>query len=106
MSGGGGKKRRQMWRKFFRSCPLIESRIRTAPHRYLAVAVRLFCEPLNQVVPVPWIIYKRLEFASGISSTADIDERKCIAMRCEVSSARVVAVRDVGRQCEDDWRLR
>src|SRR5438552_18281121 len=106
MSGCGRNNRRQVWRKFFRGRPLIESRVGTAPHRDLAVAVRLFCEPLDNVVPIPWIIYKRLKFAAGISTTANIDQRKCIAIRCEVSSAWVVTVRDVGRECEDHRRLR
>src|SRR4029453_8277372 len=106
MSGCGRNNRHQVWRELFRSCPLIESRVRTAPHRNLAVAVRLFCEPFDQVVPVPWIIYKRLEFTAGISATANIDKRECVSMRCEVSSARMVTVGDVGRECEDERCLR
>src|SRR4030095_15209802 len=102
MSGCSGDDRREVRREFFRCRPLIKSRVGTTPHRNLAVAVRLFCEPLDQVVSIPCIIYKRLEFAAGISATANIDECKCIAMRCEVSCARVVTIRDVGRQREDD----
>src|SRR5215469_13037684 len=106
MSSCSGDNRRQVWREFFRCRPLIESRVGTAPHRNFAIAKWLFCEPFDQIVPVPWVIYKRLEFAARISATANIDERKRIAMRCEVSSARVVTVRDVRRQCEDDRRHR
>src|SRR4030095_16934899 len=95
-----------MWREFFRRCPLIKSRVRPAPHRYFAVAKWLFCKPLDQVVPVPWIICKRLEFAAGISATANGDERECVAMRCKICAARVIAIRDIRCQCEDDRRLR
>src|SRR5205823_13208476 len=105
MSGCSGDDRREVRREFFRRCPLIESRVRTTPHRSLAVAVRLLCKPLDQVVSVPWIIYKRLEFAARISAAANIDERECIAMRCEVSPAGVVAIGNIGSKSEDDWRL-
>src|SRR4029453_17718776 len=106
MSGCSGDDRREMRWQFFSRCPLIKSRVRTAPHRDFAVAKWLFCKPFDQVVPVPRIIYKRLEFAAGISAAANIDECKCISVRCEVSSARMVTVRDVGRECEDHRRLR
>ena len=105
MSGCSGDDRREVRREFFRRCPLIESCIGAAPHRNLAVAVRLLCKPLDQVVSIPWIIYKRLEFAAGISATANIDEGECIAMRCEVSPAGVVAIGNIGSESEDDRRL-
>ena len=92
MSGRSGNDGRQVRRQFFRRCPLIESRVQTTPHRYFAVAERLFCKPLDQVVPVRRIIYKRLEFAAGISAAANVDERECIAMRCKICAARVIAI--------------
>src|SRR6266508_444889 len=92
MSGCSGDDRREVRREFFRCRPLIESRVRTAPHRNLAVAVRLFCEPLDQVVSVPGIIYKRLEFTARISAAKNIQERKCISMRCEVTASCVVRI--------------
>src|SRR5581483_179536 len=105
MSRCSGNNCRQVRWEFFRRCPLIKPRVRTAPHRNFAVAIRLFCEPLDQVVSIPWIIYKRLEFAGGISATTNVDKQECIAMQCEVRSTRVVTIRDVRRQREDHWRL-
>src|SRR5262245_23239048 len=87
MSSCGWNDGRQLGREFFRHCPLIEYRVRTTPHRNFAVTQWLFCEPLYYVVSISCLIYKRLEFAAGISATANIDERECVAMRREVSAA-------------------
>src|SRR5436309_8582493 len=105
MSGCSGDDRHEVRREFFRRCPLIESRVRTTPHRNLAVTKWLLCKPLDQVVSVPSVVYKRLELAAGISAAANIDERECIAMRCEVSPAGVVAIGNIGSESEDDRRL-
>src|ERR1700730_6828393 len=71
---------RQMWRKFLCRGPLIESRVRPAPHRDLAIAKRVFRKPLDYVVSVARFICKWLELTTGISATAYIDKRECITM--------------------------
>ena len=80
MRGGSGHDCRQMRRKFLRRCPLIEARIRTAPHRHFAVAEWLLRQPLDHVVPVARFICERLELAAGISAAANIDEREHITV--------------------------
>src|SRR5215831_5455992 len=71
MSGSSGNDGRQMRRKFLRGRPLIETRIRSAPHRDLAVTERLLGQPLDQVVSVAWFVCERLEFAAGIPSARE-----------------------------------
>src|SRR5438874_8094711 len=105
MSGCSGNDRCQMWREFLGCRPLIESCVGTAPHCNLAVAKRLLGQPLDDVVAIARVVCKWLELTAGISATANIDKRKCIAMRCEVGAARVIRIRDVRRECEDDRRL-
>ena len=106
MRRGRGHDRRQVRRKLFCRCPLIESSIGTAPHRDFSVTERLLREPFDDVVTIARFIGKRLKVAAGISATANIDEREHVAVRREVSSARMIAVGDVGGQCEDDGSVR
>jgi hypothetical protein len=73
MRGGSGHDRRQMSRKFFCRCPLIEARVRPAPHGHFAVRKRLLCQPLNDVVSIARFICERLELAAGIPAAANID---------------------------------
>ena len=88
------------------SAPPLMKRIGAAPHRYLALTERLSCQPLDHVVAISRVVRERLEFAAGISTAADIHERKGVAARGEVSGARVVAVRDIRREGEYGRRLR
>src|SRR5437762_1982933 len=83
MSGSSRHDCGQMRWKFLRCRPLIEACVRTAPHRDFAVAERLLRQPLNNVVPVSGLVCKRLEFATGISAAADIDQREYVAVRRE-----------------------
>ena len=80
MRGGSGHDCRQMRRKFLRRCPLIEARIRTAPHGHFAVTEWLLRQPLNHVVSVARFICERLELAAGIAAAANIDEREHITV--------------------------
>ena len=80
MRGGSRHDCRQMRRKFLRRCPLIEARIRTAPHRHFAVTKWLLRQPLNHVVSVVRFICERLELAAGIAAAANIDEREHITV--------------------------
>src|SRR6266511_5439636 len=52
----------QMRRKFFGRGPLIEAGIGAAPPGNLAVAERLFCEPLYNVASIARVLRKRPEF--------------------------------------------
>ena len=92
MGGRRRNNRRQMRREFLRGGPLIEPRVRTAPHRDLAVAKRLLRQPFDNVVSVARLIGKWFEFAAGISTAAYIDERENVTMRCEVGATGVVGV--------------
>src|SRR5262245_41334916 len=80
MCRSSGNDRREMRRRFLRCRPLVEARIRTAPHGYFAVAKWLLCQPLNYVVSVTRFIRKWLEFAGGIAATANIDKGKHITV--------------------------
>src|SRR5262249_25404421 len=60
--------------------PLVESRVRPAPHCDLAVTEWLLRQPLNHVVSVARFIRERLELAGGIAATANIDEREYITV--------------------------
>ena len=104
MRGGGRNNGRQVRREFLRRCPLIEARIRTAPHGDLAIAKWLLRQPLNDVVSIARFICERLKLAAGISAAANIDQREPVTMRGEVSAARMVRVRR--RQCKDYRRPR
>src|SRR5580765_1864469 len=106
MRGGSGDDRRQRRWKFLRRCPLIEPRVRTAPHRHFTVTEWLLRQPLNHVVAVARFICERFELAAGIASAAHVDEREHITVGREIGGARMVRVRDVRRQRKDDWRLR
>ena len=106
MRGGDRDDGGEMRREFLGRCPLIEAGVGTAPHRDLAVAERLLRQPLDDVVTIARLLRERFEFAGGISATAHIDQRKGVTVRREVCGARVIAVRDVGRECENDRRLR
>src|SRR5262249_51826724 len=101
MRSGGGNNRRQMWRKFFRGGPLVESRVRSAPHRDFAVAERLLRQPLDNIVSVARFICERLEFAAGIPAASNIDQSKSITMRGEVGSTRVIGVGNVRSKGEN-----
>src|SRR5437773_11213380 len=92
MDGHGWDNRRKMRRKFLRGGPLIEPRVRPAPHRHLAVAKRLLRQPFDNVVSVARLIGKWFELAAGISTAAYIDERENVTMRCEVGATGVVGV--------------
>src|SRR2546423_9954584 len=105
MSGSSRHDCGQMRWKFLRCRPLIETCVRPAPHRDLTVAERLFPQPLNNVVPVSGLICKRLEFATGISAAADIDQREYVSVRREVGATGMIRVRNVGRESKDDRRL-
>src|SRR6478672_4278249 len=83
MRGGSGHNRRQRRWKFFRCCPLIEPRVRTAPHRHFTVTEWLLRQPLNHVVSIARFICERLELAAGIAAAANIDEHEHITARRE-----------------------
>ena len=102
MRGRGRNDRGQMRWKFFRGRPLIESGIRAAPHRDFPIAKRLLGQPFDHVVAVARLLCERLELAGGISAPANIDQRKDIAVRREISSTRVIGVGDVRREGEDN----
>src|SRR5262249_27070919 len=106
MRGSGRNNTRQVRRKFLRGCPLVEARIRAAPHGDLPVAKWLLRQPLNHVVAIARFIGERLELAARISAAANIDQRERVTMRGEVSAPRMVRVGDVRRQCKDYRRLR
>src|SRR5262245_3672387 len=89
-------------RQFLGRRPLIESGVRTAPHRNLAVTKWLFCEPFHNVVAVSRFVSERLELALGISTTTDIHQTKGISVGGEISAARVVAIGDVWCEGEND----
>src|SRR5258705_2304760 len=65
MRGGSRHDRSQMRRKFLRRCPLIEARIRTAPHGHFAVTEWLRRQPLNNAVSVARCICERLELPAA-----------------------------------------
>src|SRR5262245_9508522 len=92
MRGGRWNDRRQMWRKFFRRGPLIKSRVRAAPHGDLAIAKRLLRQPLDNIMPVTWLVCERLEFAAGISASAHIHKCERVAMRREIRGAGVIGI--------------
>ena len=70
----------EMRRKFFGGRPLIKASIGTTPHRDLAVAERLSCKPLDNVVAIARFICERLKLTTGISAAANIDKRECITV--------------------------
>src|SRR6478752_6378452 len=74
MRGRSGDDRRQRRWKFLRRCPLIEPRVRTAPHRHVTVTEWLLRQPPNHVVAVARFICERLKLAAGIAAAAHIDE--------------------------------
>src|ERR1051325_4606118 len=80
MRGGDGDDRRQMWRKFLYRCPLIEARVRTAPHGYFAITEWLLRQPFNHVVSIARFICERLELPAGIAAAANIDQREHITV--------------------------
>src|SRR5215469_11915730 len=106
MRGSSGYDRCEMRRKLLGRSPLIEARIRPAPHGNLAVTKRLLRQPLNDVVSIAWFICERFELAARIASAANIDECEHVTVRREVGAARMVRVGDVRRQCKDYRRLR
>ena len=105
MRGCRGNDCRQMWRKFLRRRPLIKSCIRAAPHGNSAITKWLLRQPFDDVMTIAWFICERLEVVAGISATADIDERKRVAMRRKIGAARVIRIGNVRRQREDHRRL-
>src|SRR2546430_968078 len=100
MRGRGRNNCGQMRRKFFGGRPLIESGIGTAPHRDLAIAEWLLRQPLDRVMAILGLLPERLEFAAGISAAPNIDQRKDITVRREISRARMIGIRDVRRERE------
>jgi len=62
-------------------------------------------DAVANVVPVARVVCERLKFAAGISSTANVDKRKRVTMRGEVSGAGVIGIGDIRRESEDDRRL-
>ena len=64
---------------------------------------RLLREPLHHVAPIVRLICKRLELATGIAATANIDKCKRVTMRCEVCGAGVIRVGDVGCKSKNNW---
>ncbi len=100
MRGCGRDNRGQMRRQLFRGRPLIETGIRTAPHRDFPVAKRLLRQPFDHVVTVARLVGKRLKLTPGIAAATNIDKRKYVTVRREISRARVIRVRDVGREGE------
>ena len=80
MRGGSGHDRRQSRWKFFRCCPLIEARVRTAPHRHFAVTKWLLRQPFDDVVSVARFICERLEVPARIAAAANINEREHITV--------------------------
>ncbi len=93
--------RRQVRRKFLGGGPLVVARIRPAPHRDLAVAIRLLGQPFDHVVTVARFLDERPELAFGVTAAANVDSQERIAIRREVDAAVVVALRNVRRQGED-----
>ena len=92
--------RGQVRRKLLRGRPLVIARVRTAPHRDLAVAVRLRAEPFDDIVAVLRFLQERRELAFGIAAAAHVDGREHVTVRGEVHATVVVALRDVRRQRE------
>ena len=62
-------------------------------------------DAVANVVPVARVVCERLKFAAGISSTANVDKRKRVTMRGEVSGAGVIGIGDIRRESEDGRRL-
>src|SRR5713226_6430220 len=91
----------QVQRKFLQHRPLVEARVRTAPHRHFAVAIRLLREPFHHVVAVLALIHKWLKLPAGISASAHIHEGVHIAMLREIRGAVRVRVSDVWCKCEN-----
>src|SRR6266446_738175 len=65
-AAAAGDDRRQVRGKFLQHCPLVESCVRAAPHRYFAIAIRLLRQPFHHVVAVLALIHKWLELSAGI----------------------------------------
>ena len=95
-----------MRRKFLGRRPLVVARVRAAPHRDLAVAVRLLREPFDDVVTVARFLDQRPELALRVAAAAHVHGQERIAVRGEVHAAIVVALRDVRRQREHARRRR
>src|SRR5262249_42374356 len=80
MRCGSGNDGSEMRRGRVRRRPLIEARIRTAPHGDFAVTEWLLRQPFNHVVSVARFICKGLELAAGIAAATNIHEREHITM--------------------------
>ena len=86
--------------------PLVEARVRSAPHRDLAVRPGLGGQPLHHVVAVPRVLEERLEAPLGVAAPAHVHDGEDIAVAGEVVRPLVVGVADVGGQLEDDGERR
>src|SRR5438309_2200203 len=96
MRGRSGNDRGEMRGKFLGRRPLIEARIRPAPHRHFSVAERLLGKPFDDVVSIARLLRKGFEFTGRVTAAANIDKRKYVAVRREICSVRMVSIRDVG----------
>ena len=105
MSCGSRNDGGKMRRKFLERSPLIESGIRTAPHRDFAVAPRLLGKPFHDIVAVSGLVRKRLKGSAGIAASAHVNQSVDVAVLREVNRAIQVAVGNVRRQGEDrgEW---
>ena len=72
MRCGRGNNRCQVRRKLLQHRPLIKSRVGTSPHRHLAVAIRLFCQPFNDIVSVAAFIFEWPELSARIAAPAHV----------------------------------
>ena len=99
--GGGGNDRRQMRREVLKRRPLVVAGVGAAPHRNLAVAPRLFGQPLDYVVAVPALVLEGQEHSFRITPAPDVYQREDVSVLREVAGARVVGVAVVRRERED-----
>src|SRR4029077_432 len=91
----------KMRRKFLQHTPLIEPRIRPAPHRYLAIAIALLRQPFRHVESIASFIHEWLELSSGISAPPHIHQRVHISMPGKVHRAIGIAVADIRGEREN-----
>ena len=102
MGRGCGDNRGEMGREFFKDRPLVKTGVGTSPHRDFAVAPGLPGQPFDDIMAVPAFIDERLKDALGISSTADIDAQKNIAVPGKIHPPLMVGVCDIRRKGKDD----
>ena len=80
MRGRGWNNRGEMRWEFFGRRPLIEARIRPAPHRHFSVTKRLLRQPFDYVVTVARLVGEWLELAGRITAAANVHQHKDITV--------------------------